>query len=143
MANRRYLKIIFISILIFLFFELFGFPSIKRFREGATIIETSVETSNSISPPAMLVCSKDAWKIKKQTSISLLRDACKDRDDLYECINKTTFQRQEIVRRLAKGRKRFKNYLSKESLWEEDITFGPKGRCHRMIYNDKIGSDFD
>ena len=135
-------KLIFVFFLAFLFSYLFGFQSIKRFTEKNTFTEKSTISSDFIRPPAMTICNLEAWKKIQSEEKRTFAFACGNRSDVYQCVEEKTFSRQQTLEKPRIGKGKSVRSLVDDKFWVEDISYVKKGKCHRLKYDQKIGTNY-
>ena len=100
-------KILFISLLFFVFIFWFGFPSLEKYLKKGVIVQISKDSSSDgkVQAPAATLCALNqttgkGWKMSNNvTDYDSMYNICKESDgvNLTACINASTYSLDEIL----------------------------------------------
>ena len=142
------LKIVLQLALLGIFSYFFGAPSLVKYLDQKVIVSTSHHRSVSIPAPAVTFCAKDpdtkAWR--DVHSLDLALNSCNASDNVFKCVGKMAWAREDVVLGAQKGYV-LKKDLTDKTLWrsyfykdfscftfESDIMFGTNGDMDELEF---------
>ena len=136
------LKIVLQLALLGIFSYFFGAPSLVKYLDQKVIVSPSQHKSTSIPAPAVTFCGKDpdtkAWRDVHSLESAL--NSCNASDDVFKCVEKRAWAREDVVLGAQKGYV-LKKDLTNNTLWRS--YFYKDYACFTFESNIMIGTNDD
>lgn len=90
----------------------------------------------------MTICNLESWKKIQAEQKRTFQHACGNTSDIYRCVEEKTLSRQQTIEQPRIGKGKSVKSLDDDQMWTEDITYVKKGKCYRLEYDQKIGTNY-
>jgi hypothetical protein len=137
-------KLAFACFLVFIFFLLFGAPSIQKFLARQTLVVKSSKQFEETDNPALTVCPGQGWKgrevnpAKSGMGFKIMCGSSADAEEALRCINIKSFNLSDMVISAVDGG----NQTLEADHWMENLSWISNGKCQTLnVSQVKIGSD--
>ena len=134
-------------VLISIFLQFFGLPSIHRFMDKRMLSVTSKKDTGGLAAPVVTTAprnprTKRGWSGNTTSYPKVVEDVCgHQQEHIEDCIRNETFSNLDAFKDVILGFTEKKSLLDQEGLWKEDFTTSWYGRTYTLDIQRKIGPD--
>ena len=122
------LKLVFSFILLYLYFFLFGLPSLTKFQAKQTLVLETTNDQDGNADPAITGWRKNISSMEGEKVFQTMCNQSTNAKEAYDCINAGTYNLSEMI---VKAIDKNKDIVDK-SAWQEEITRYNAGRCQTL-----------
>ena len=136
-------------LLVSIFLQFFGLPSIHRFLDNRMLSATSKKDTGGIAAPAVTIAVRDprtkmGWRGNTASYPKVVDDVCGHQQECIECcIRNETFSHLDAMKDVILGFTEKRSLLKEDGLWKEDFTTSWYGRTYTLDIHKKIGPDYE
>ena len=134
-------------LLISIFLQFFGLPSIHRFMDKRMLSVTSKKNTGGLAAPVVTIAprnprTKRGWSGNTTSYPKVVEDVCGHQQEaIGGCIQNETFSNSDAFKDVILGFTEKKSLLEQEGLLTEDFTTSWYGRTYTLDIHRKIGPD--
>jgi hypothetical protein len=133
-------------VLLVVFFQFFGLPSISRFQAREVMVVASRENTGGIDTPAVTIVARNpkshlGWKVSNDKFS--IKSYCENSTRIDDCIMLNTFNQTEVFKDVILGFTEKQSLLKDKDIWTDDFTNSWIGRTYTLDIKHKIGPKYE